>query len=435
MSRFETWKPKLQPKKGGPILLKGIDMHLDFKWDDVVPHGRSMFNHCSYLANLAHVRCGGKTPALILTDNDKEIEGEDSNDTHHFLIVNLRRYIKESTGDPAVSYLARRTDVYKASLARLEELMADPALLNDVMTAEQVADWLTVDPARSDEVREALDSEQEVPNVTQARMVTAFNRYWQALTNNPALRDAVFSNEEIGASEAFAQWVAERPDQATLAFQAVNEGDLAAINAAAGVARLRRFVEEWEANRSNAKEEYWQDLLTRESWVLAQLFGAPFVIVKGKAYVGGKTYENLEGRVTDFLYKNRLTGNVAIIEIKTPCGDLLGSKYRNQVYPPSTELTGATTQVLDQRNLLCEEYRDLKLDTSAGAVPFNPRAVVLIGDIETQGVTGEKLRSFELFRNEMAGVEVVTFDELAAKAEALLELFEASDAEDEAVES
>ena len=44
---------------------------------------------------------------------------------------------------------------------------------------------------------------------------------------------------------------------------------------------------------------------------------------------------------------------------------------------------------------------------------------------ESQEVEADKLRSFELFRNELGGVEVVTFDELAAKAEALLELFRA----------
>jgi hypothetical protein len=57
------------------------------------------------------------------------------------------------------------------------------------------------------------------------------------------------------------------------------------------------FLDEWQSNRTNGNEEDWQQILTRESWVLGQLFGAPFVIVKGKAYVGGKTFENLEGRV------------------------------------------------------------------------------------------------------------------------------------------
>jgi hypothetical protein len=423
MSRFEDWDPPLQPKRGGPSLLRGIEMYLDFQWDHVVTHGMRMFRHCSHLAALAHARSGGKIPALILTDNENEVEGEDSNDTHHFLVVNLRRYIAEATGDPAVSYLARRTDVYKASVARAEDLLAVPGVLNDALTAELVADWFTANPARTGEVRDALGNEREVPALTPVQLVTAFSRYWRLLAGHPALLDAVFSDSEIGASEALAHWLADHPTEAARVLQALEEGDLAALDAAAGVARLRRFLNEWQSNRTNGNEEDWQRILTRESWVLGQLFGAPFVIVKGKAYVGGKTYENLEGRVTDFLYKNLVTGNVLIVEIKTPVAPLLAAQYRSQVFPPSGELAGAITQALDQRRLL---LGDPALDLQAAdAAPFHPRSVVLIGDIESQGVADDKLRSFELFRNELAGVEVVTFDELAAKAGTLLELFRA----------
>jgi hypothetical protein len=429
VSRFETWDPPLQPKRGGPGLLQNIQMYLDFEWDDVVPHGMRMFKHCSHLATLANARCGDKIPALILTDNEDEVEGEDSNDTHHFLIVNLRRYIDEATGDPAVSYLARRTDVYNASVARVEELLDQPGVLNDVLTADLVADWFTANPARTDDVRDALDVERDVPEITPAQIVTAFSRYWRVLADNPALLDTVFSDSEIGASEAFAHWLAEHPAEAARLFQAFREGDLAALDAAAGVARLRRFLDDWEANRTNGNEEAWQEILTRESWVLGQLFGAPFVFVRGKAYVGGKTFENQEARVTDFLYKNLVTGNVLLIEIKTPVTRLLSGLYRDQVYPPSRHLAGSITQVLDQRR---ELLGDPTLNLGAvEATSFHPRAVVLVGDIESQEITDHKLQSFELFRNELADVEVVTFDELAEKARSLLELFHATDPEGE----
>lgn len=311
-------------------------------------------------------------------------------------------------------------------MGRLEELLAHPHLLHEVLTAEMIAEWLSVDPSRSDEVADAMPAAQAVPQVDPARAVVALSRYWQAVAEDPELRDVLFTDE--GASSAFARWVGDHPVDAAEALQAVESGNLAALDAVAGIARLQRFLSEWQSNRDNDREEEWQDLLTRESWALGQLFGAPFVIVRGKAYFGGKTFENLEGRITDFLLRNRLTGNVLLAEIKTPVGSLVAAQYR-QVFPPSAELTGAITQVLDQKQLLMVNYPQLELDT-AGAVPFNPRAVVLIGDLERQGIEGDRLRSFELFRNELAGVEVVTFDELAAKAEALLELFRAEDAED-----
>lgn len=247
-------------------------------------------------------------------------------------------------------------------------------------------------------------------------------RYWRALADDPELRDTVFSDEALGAIQAFAAWVKERPEQAAAALRALQGQDLAALDAAAGIARLQDFIDEWEANRSNADEGYWQDLLTRESWALGQLFGAPFVIVRGRVYVGGKTYEDREGRIADFIYRNQLTGNVLIAEIKTPPTPLLGSPYRAGVFPPSTELSGAVTQALDQRQTLLSSYQQLGL-AEIGAVPFNPRTLVLAGDLEKQSVRDARLRSFELFRNELRAVEVVTYDELAAKARGLLDVF------------
>jgi hypothetical protein len=423
MSRFDEWEPQLKKRLGSPRRLLGIEIYHDFPWGTVVKHGMNQFEHGQCLAELAYDHCGDKVPALILTKKENELEGSFETDTHHFIVVNLPLYLRESTPNAAISYLARRAEVYEARMARLEELAARPDLILEVLTAEQVADWLSVDPARSGEVREKMDAEGDVPDIDPARVVAVLSRYWQALADDPELRDALFAYDEVGASNAFARWAAERPAEAADALQEVGEGELAALDAAAGVARLRRFLDEWESNRENTDEEDWQTILTRESWVLGQLFGAPFVIVQEKAYVGGKQFDNMEGRITDFLGKNRLTGNALLVEIKTPMKPLLGSPYR-QVFAPSAELAGAITQTLDQRQRLIANYQQLGLE-EIGAVPFNPRAVVLIGDLERQEVTGEKLRSVELFRNELSGVEVVTFDELAAKAEALLELFRA----------
>lgn len=409
--------------RGADSRLLGIDVYHDFPWSEVITHGMRQFPHGLRLAELAHANCRSKTPALILTSREDELEGAFETDTHHFIVVCLPRYLREAEPNEAIAYLARRADVYEARMARLQELIAQPDALQDVLTAEHVADWLSGDPARSDEVADAMSTETTVPRVDPGRAIVALSRYWQIVADDQELRDALFTDE--GASSAFARWVSDHPLDAAEALQAVESGDLAAFDAVAGIARLQRFLNEWQSNRDNGREEDWQELLTAESWALGQLFGAPFVIVRGKAFVGGKTFENLEGRIADFLYKNRLTGNALVVEIKTPVAALTSAPYR-QIFPPSTELTGAVTQVLDQKHLLMENYPHLGLD-DAGAVPFNPRAVVVIGDLERQAIEGDKRRSFELFRNELSGVEVVTFDELAAKAEGLLELFRTGD--------
>ena len=76
-------------------------------------------------------------------------------------------------------------------------------------------------------------------------------------------------------------------------------------------------------------------------YVLEQVFSWPVTIVNEKAYVGGKAVDNKGGGLVDFLVKNQLTNNVALIEIKTPGTELLSkNEYRNGVYNLSEELTG-----------------------------------------------------------------------------------------------
>lgn len=65
---------------------------------------------------------------------------------------------------------------------------------------------------------------------------------------------------------------------------------------------------------------------------------------------------------------------------------------------------------------------------------MRPRSVLVVGDLsELQGLLGgdhpDKIRSFELYRRGLQELEVVTYDELLARAEWVVEA-----AADEAIE-
>ena len=77
------------------------------------------------------------------------------------------------------------------------------------------------------------------------------------------------------------------------------------LNAALGVALLKRAVKAWSSNRDNADEEFWQSLLGQQAFVLEQIFSLPIVVIQQKAYVGGKTISNAGGHIADFLVKER----------------------------------------------------------------------------------------------------------------------------------
>ena len=47
--------------------------------------------------------------------------------------------------------------------------------------------------------------------------------------------------------------------------------------------------------------------------MLTHLFPYQVIMKKDKAYVGGKTLENKEGRIVDFLMQNNLADNFAIL--------------------------------------------------------------------------------------------------------------------------
>ena len=135
--------------------------------------------------------------------------------------------------------------------------------------------------------------------------------------------------------------------------------DLSALNVALNIENLRRVKEQMSQNMGNDGEaDFWQAFFTQNAWILAQLFHSPVMFYDNQRYVGGKRMSNQGGQYTDFVYKNDITDNIAIIEIKSPMKPLLGRDYR-QTYTLSDELGGGVNQLLGQRQTLYRSYANL----------------------------------------------------------------------------
>jgi len=52
---------------------------------------------------------------------------------------------------------------------------------------------------------------------------------------------------------------------------------------------LKAFLKEWKANSDVSNEEFWQTLFAKNAFVLSQLFAYPVILIKDKAYLGGRT--------------------------------------------------------------------------------------------------------------------------------------------------
>ena len=226
------------------------------------------------------------------------------------------------------------------------------------------------------------------------------------------------------ADPALAAWAAQQAMVAHSAF--VFEGNLKDLvwrgYVNFGVDQISEALQFWEAQKNNPDEEFWHQALRERPFLMNQLLASPVVIERDKAYVGGKGVTNTGGKVADFLLRHPALDNVALLEIKTPVTPLLlTTPYRAGVYGPSQELAGGAVQLAGYRDTLLKSYYALIQEGSAFKA-FNPRCVLLIGSVERQ--LGEPLRqeSFELFRRELRGVDVVTYDELFLRAKTLLDL-------------
>lgn len=176
---------------------------------------------------------------------------------------------------------------------------------------------------------------------------------------------------------------------------------------------------------SGKLEEKWQLFFKENSWIISNLFSLPVFLFADKAYVGGKEIFNISGKITDFLFKNSLTDNLAIIELKTHKTQLLAKNpYRGKdVYSLSEDLSGAVNQVLDQKQNLLNDFHTLRSNAGQNYwfESFNSRCLVIMGSITDLPPNGK--RSFEIFRNNLYGVEIITFDEVLQKIEAFVSLF------------
>ena len=239
-------------------------------------------------------------------------------------------------------------------------------------------------------------------------------------------RDFAELNDEEAAAAllTFVRWIVRSPrrNEAITRLAGMSVDRLPDLNALVGLAALKEAIEYWNANRTNSDEEFWQKALSDRAFVLSQLFAYPTVVIRKKAYVGGKQVNNRGGNVVDFLSRLKTTDSTALIEIKTPLTKLLGSEYRG-VFPFSSELSGAVTQVLNYRQSLVSEFHAITSEETARLTLAEPRCLVIAGDSAELNTTAKK-ESFDLQRDRMQGVTVVTYDEMFDKLKTLMEVLQ-----------
>jgi hypothetical protein len=185
-------------------------------------------------------------------------------------------------------------------------------------------------------------------------------------------------------------------------------------------------------------ERAWQAFFEENTWI----FGYGLTLLACDVYRDERleqitTARNVfsgGGKRTDALMKTKgFIETLLFAEIKPHEAPLLAdSPYRYpDVYQPSTELTGAISQVRKTAHKAVKKLEDLlRHHRDTGEFEFEvstirPRQVVVAGQlrqfVDGEEVNVEKLTSFEMWRRGELDVEVITFDELYERARFIVE--------------
>lgn len=223
------------------------------------------------------------------------------------------------------------------------------------------------------------------------------------------------------------------------------------------VATMRAWLEDdivFDAAKEEAggPEKAWQRLLEANPWVLGVGLGGQLLTSwndeKLEQVTSGSDIRSVGKRADALLRTNGIIRSMAFAEIKHHRTDLLAAReYRSGCWGPSTELSGAVVQVQQTVRMAVRDLGEFVEDrakdgsrTGTGTFITQPRAFLIAGCLSQLagtigGTIDDKVHSFELFRRNLTHPEVITFDELLARAEWHVKLAEEQAGEDDASDS
>ena len=258
-----------------------------------------------------------------------------------------------------------------------------------------------------------------------AQIDSSFSSFLEVIQNDPSAARMIGEPQNFELIKILLQLITQTSSHESLknSLSSLANENLRALTTSASLEGLKRVEALMRENLDNGKEEFWQQKVFNENqWVLAQIFSCPCTIYAQKAFVGGKSLDNKGGNVCDFIYRNKMTQNVALIEIKTPCTEIVGKPYR-ETYSMSLDMSGAVNQVLNYRDELQKNFSTLTRDLEEADTvrAFSPKCVVVIGKIST--LNAKQQKAFELYRSSFNNLTIITFDELHQKICDLMSVF------------
>lgn len=191
---------------------------------------------------------------------------------------------------------------------------------------------------------------------------------------------------------------------------------------------------EFEQSLNEEKtEEYWQDFFSNNDWIFGYGLNYKFLTIdSNQPNYGGEKFTGKGKQKGDYLTHSE-SNNIkftVLVEIKKPTSLLLAKslktkehlKYRNGAWLLGSELLGGVSQV----QVNCKSWQKSAEDIVNKELIENkiytvrPKGILVIGNTSEFENDIEKITSFELFRQSINNVEIVTFDELCERAKFII---------------
>lgn len=224
------------------------------------------------------------------------------------------------------------------------------------------------------------------------------------------------------------------------------------------VERFRRLMTDpeyfdAEALARSSGERVWQEFFERNPWIFGLGLGSQFLTswneAKLEQVLVGSSVTSPGKRVDAAMRTAGRIRSLVLAEIKTHRTPLLATReYRSGCWAPSDEVAGGVAQIQGTVHRAVEHIgrRLATTDPDGSEVPgdftylVRPRSFLVVGDLQQLTGAGggdhpDRVLSFELFRRQTLEPEVVTFDELLARADWTIDVAAAQATESSQVEA
>ncbi|GAA2215677.1 hypothetical protein GCM10009850_111450 [Nonomuraea monospora] len=187
--------------------------------------------------------------------------------------------------------------------------------------------------------------------------------------------------------------------------------------------------------KGKGKEVVWQNFLETNPWILGASLSGQLLTSwseeKLEQVVAGWSVAGPGKRADGLLRTVGRIRSMVFVELKTHATPLLEEEpYRSGCWAPSSELAGGVSQVQGTVYMALSQIGQWLRDKDAtgatipgeGTYLIRPRSYLIIGQLSelfgsSGGVHEDRFRSFELYRRTLSEPDIITFDELLARAE------------------